>query len=1140
MQPQRFPTERSKVAFFISLLSGKALAWAQSLWDAAGPVVNAYAPFTAHFLEVFSAASGVLTTADQLLSLHQGDDTITDYSLCFRTLAASSGWNESALLGVYRQGLSPEIRQAMAVYDDKVGLEGFIQKSIGLSQRLAACSSTPPQPTPLLLTTPPGAQAAAGAEPMQISRATVGATRVEEATTATQVEIPEEYQAFKDVFCAKVATRLPLHWPWECCIDPLPGAKLPKGRVYPLSAPEHRAMEEYVQQALRQGFIAPSTSPAASSFFFVGKKDGGLCPCIDYRQLNSQIAFLPYPLPLVPAALEDLREARVFTKLDLRSAYNLVRIRKGDEWKTAFITPSGHYEYRVMPYGLSISPAVFQGFMNEVLRPYLQRFVMVYIDDILIYSRNLEEHHTHVRQVLGALRSHHLYLNLSKCEFHRPQTRFLGYVISFRGIQMDEGKVKAVWDWPIPETIKELQRFLGFANFYRRFIQGYSRIAAPLTSLLRGKARTLKWTPEAQEAFHELRRRFCDAPVLRHPDPRRPFVVEVDASSTGVGAALSQWSGSPPRLHPCAFYSHKLSVAEQNYDIGNRELLAIKLALEEWRHWLKGAELPLTVITDHKNLQYLREARRLNPRQARGLFSSPGPIVWEIDEEIRTASSQEPAPEGCPEGRVFVPTTCRWGLIQSVHGGLGTGHPGEKRTAQLVQARYWWPGMTRDINRFVQECASCAMAKVPRHLPVGKLMLLLIPQHPWSHLGIDFVTDLPRSEGNTCILVVVDRFSKGCHFIPLKGLPTALETAEALFHQVFRTFGLPEEIVLDRGPQFTFRVWKAFFRHLGVSVNLSSGYYPQSNSQAERKIQELSQYLRIYCSQDQGNWCRFLPWPEYAQNSLRQDTTGLTPFQCTLGFQPPLFPWSDEPSNVPAVDAWFRESNRVWESAHTQLRRALRNTRRHADARRLESTRFRPGDRVWLSTRDLRLKLPCRKLSPRFIGPFKVVQQINDVSYRLELPPRYRIHPTFHVSRLKPYVSPASRPPGDPAVPVQPEVVDQPEVYAGREVLDSRRRGGRLEYLVDWEGYGPEERSWVARQDVLDPALLEEFHAAHPCHLAPGAGLVAESGCPVSPLREGVVSGSTLRPRPHQPRLNGAARLITNALHLISINHTHI
>ncbi|MGL4646576.1 MAG: RNase H-like domain-containing protein, partial [Cetobacterium sp.] len=474
------------------------------------------------------------------------------------------------------------------------------------------------------------------------------------------------------------------------------------------------------------------------------------------------------------------------------------RIRKGDEWKTAFITPSGHYEYRVMPYGLSIAPAVFQGFMNEVLRPFLQRYIMVYIDDILIYSRNLEEHHHHVREVLGALRSQQLYLNLSKCEFHREEVQFLGYIISARGIQMNDRKVNAVRNWPVPGTIKELQRFLGFANFYRRFIQGYNQITAPLTSLLRGKARTLRWTKEAQGAFEELRQRFCSAPVLRHPDPWRPFVVEVDASSTGVGAALSQRSGTPPQLHPCAFFSHKLSAAEQNYDIGNSELLAIMLALDEWRHWLEGAEHPFTVVTDHKNLQYLWEARRLNARQARwALFFTRfqfhvtyragtlngkadalsrmfgpeeprhpdpilppsivvGPIVWDMDSEIHAASIQEPAPGGCPEGRVFVPTSCRGGLIQSVHEGPGTGHPGERRTVQLLQARYWWPRMAEEVTHYVQECSTCAMAKVPRHLPVGKLVPLPVPRRPWSHLGIDFLTDLPRSGGNTCILVAVD------------------------------------------------------------------------------------------------------------------------------------------------------------------------------------------------------------------------------------------------------------------------------------------------------------------------------------------------------------------------------------------------
>ncbi|KAL0155106.1 hypothetical protein M9458_049369, partial [Cirrhinus mrigala] len=428
-------------------------------------------------------------------------------------------------------------------------------------------------------------------------------------------EIPAEYRAYQDVFSKLAATQLPPHRPWDCTIDLLPGAQLPKGRIYPLSIPERQAMENYITEALNQGFIRPSTSLAASSFFFVGKKDGGLRPCIDYRHLNSQIIQQPYPLPLVPAALEELRGSQVFTKLDLQSAYNLVRIREGDEWKTAFITPTGHYEYLVMPYGLSVSPSVFQTFMNEVFREFLHRFVVVYIDDILIYSRNMAEHRQHVQQVLQKLRQHQLYLKLEKCEFHKSSVQFLGYINS-EGVLMDQGKVDAIQNWPQPDSIKALQRFLGFANFYRRFIKDYSSIIAPLTSLLRGKPRRLTWDPAAHEAFQHIKKLFSTAPLLHHPDPNLPFTVDADASTTGVGAVLSQAVGESSILHPCAF-SRKLSPAEQNYDVGNRELLAIKLALEEWRHWLEGAVHPFTIITDHKNLQYLRDAKRLNPRQAR-------------------------------------------------------------------------------------------------------------------------------------------------------------------------------------------------------------------------------------------------------------------------------------------------------------------------------------------------------------------------------------------------------------------------------------------------------------------------------------------------------------------------------------------
>ncbi len=530
------------------------------------------------------------------------------------------------------------------------------------------------------------------------------------------------------------------------------------------------------------------------------------------------------------------------------------------------------------------------------------------------------------------------------------------------------------------------------------------------------------------------------------------------------------------------------------------------------------------VIADHKNLQYPRDAKRLNPHEARwALFftrfnftityrpgnhnckadalsrlhspespSEPEPIIppalivspiqWDITENIRVATLTEPAPLGGPEGKTYVPTSQRQSLLGSVHEIPGSGHPGSRRTLSLLQARYWWPSMTRDVIRYVRSCSVCAMSKTPRHLPVGKLLPLPVPRRPWSHIGIDFVTDLPNSEGNTCVLVTMDRFSKACNFIPLKGLPTAFETAECLFNHIFRNVGLPEEIVSDRGPQFISHVWKAFFRLMGVTVSLSSGYHPQTNGQTERKIQELGRYLRSYCHDDQHSWSRFLPWAEYAQNSLCQDTTGLTPFQCVLGYQPQLFQWTGEPSEVPAVDYWFRASERVWDSAHVHLQRAVRRHKTFADTRRSNTPTYQPGGKVWLSTRDLRLRQPCRKLSPRYIGPFPIQRQINEVTYLLQLPPRYQIHPSFHVSLLKPF-SPSAPGPTKPETPPPPEILDQPSIYQVRDILDSWRRGGWMQYLIDWEGYGPEERSWVARDD--DPTLLTEFHRLHPDRPAP-------------------------------------------------------
>ncbi|KAL0152021.1 hypothetical protein M9458_052666 [Cirrhinus mrigala] len=864
-------------------------------------------------------------------------------------------------------------------------------------------------------------------------------------TTPLSSTIPTEYQDLLEAFITVKATELPPHRPGDCAIDLVPGAVPPRGRIFPLSQPESEAMEKYIKEELAKGFIRPSTSPASAGFFFVKKKDGGLRPCIDYRALNELTIKYRYPLPLVPPALEQLRTAGIYTKLDLRSAYNLIRIREGDEWKTAFSTTSGHYEYLVMPFGLANSPSYFQAFVNEVFRDMLNRWVIVYIDDILIFSNSYAEHIQHVRSVLQRLIEHQLYAKEEKCQFHQESIAFLGYIISPEGVAMDDTKVNAVRNWPRPKTLKELQRFLGFSNFYRRFIRNFSTVAAPLKSMIKKGDARLTWSPIAVQAFHDLRQRFTTAPILRHPDPRLPFLVE-------------------------------LSPAERNYDVGNRELLAIKLALQEWRHWLEGAQHPFIILTDHKNLEYLRSAKAdaLSRVQEPDHTIQPpetilpasvivAPVTWDIMTEITEGHAQDPPPADCPTHLTYVPLNLRTRVLSEVHATPSSGHPGIEATIQLLHNRFWWSSLRSDTIAFVKSCSVCNTSKTPRQLPAGLLQPLPVPKRPWSHIAVDFVTDLPSSHGYTTILSVVDRFSKGCRFIPLPKLPTAMETAEALCNSVFRFYGLPEDIVSDRGPQFTSRLWSSFFRLLGVNISLTSEYHTEANGQVDKTEPGVDPLPALLL--------RFLLWAEYAQNSIRKPSTNLTPFQCILGYQPPLFPWSGEPSDLPAVNSWFQQSEETWNRAHVHLQRAVRRTQTQADRRRRPNPPYEPGQWVWLSTRDLRLRLPCRKLSPRYVGPFKITRQITPVSFRLDLPSEYRISPTFHVSLLKP----AGRPGGE-------EILDEtaPQGPPPRSSTARRPTESTLSWTSDAGAVISSTWSWVPAEDILDPSLTSDFHSSHP------------------------------------------------------------
>ncbi|KAI2660458.1 Transposon Tf2-9 polyprotein [Labeo rohita] len=331
------------------------------------------------------------------------------------------------------------------------------------------------------------------------------------------------------------------------------------------------------------------------------------------------------------------------------------------------------------------------------------------------------------------------------------------------------------------------------------------------------------------------------------------------------------------------------------------------------------------------------------------------------------------------------------------------------------------------------------MSKPSRQLPAGLLQPPPIPQHPLSHIAIDFITDLPNSQANTSILTVIDRFSKSCRLIPLPKLPSAFETTEMLCNYVFRFYGLPKDIVSDRGPQFTSRVWSAFFGLLNINVSLTSDYHPQSNGQTERLNQELTRFLRTYCLNNQADWSRYLMWAEYAQNSLQKPDMGLTPFKCVLGYQPPR--------SQNGYDATKRLG-----TEHMSIYNEPWDVRRN-----------RPT--------AIAVQVPSTPLANGYGSPPETcASDFPARSSVLDLPANYRISSTFHVSLLK---------------PILPILVDGEEAYQVRDLLDSRCWGRVLHYLVDWEGYGPEEWSWVNAGDVLDPALKEAFHRTHPERPAP-------------------------------------------------------
>jgi len=409
---------------------------------------------------------------------------------------------------------------------------------------------------------------------------------------------------------------MPTRKVWDHAIDLKETFKPRKGRIYPLSKNEREEVQNFVEDQLRKGYIRPSKSPQTSPVFFVDKKDKSKQMIIDYRNLNNQTVKNNYPLLLITDLIDSMGSKQVFTKMDLWWGFNNIRIKEGDEWKGAFITHVGSFEPTVMFFGMTNSPAMFQAMMNEILRDMINEGkVAAFVDDVLVGTETEEGHDEIVEEVLRRLEENNLYIKPEECAWKVRKIGFLGVVIKPSGIEIEKEKVDGVLSWLEPRNVKDVRKFLGLTNYYRRFIKNFAQVARPMNVLMR-KDIKWQWEEEQQKAFDELKRVFTTRPVLAAPDLDKEFRVEADASNYTTSRVLSM-KGSDELWRPVAFISKSLSDTERNYEIHNKEMLAVVRCLKAWRHFLEGATMKFEIWTDHKNLEYFMKAQKLNRRQAR-------------------------------------------------------------------------------------------------------------------------------------------------------------------------------------------------------------------------------------------------------------------------------------------------------------------------------------------------------------------------------------------------------------------------------------------------------------------------------------------------------------------------------------------
>lgn len=825
-------------------------------------------------------------------------------------------------------------------------------------------------------------------------------------------------------------------------------------RPYRLSYSERELVRDMVSDMMTHGIIRESSSPYASPIVLVQKKSGEKRLCVDYRALNSRTKRDHYPLPRIEDLLDQLSGSCLFTSLDLASGYHQIPIAEQSREKTAFVTPDGQYEYTRMPFGLANAPAVFQRAIHKILSKSKAGYVIIYMDDILIPSKDFEEGLLRLEEVLDLLKQAGLTLKLEKCSFFQEQIEFLGFQIDGTGVRPGIQKVEAVAKFPEPRNQHEVRRFIGLASFFRRFVKGFAMIARPLTNLLRRDVQW-KWGTTETDAFETLKSCLITRPVLALYNHGAQTQVHTDASKFGVAGILLQRTGDDP-WRPVAYFSRQTTIEEMKLHSFELETLAVVSTLSKFRTYLIG--IKFTIVTDCNALRSTFTKRDLVPRISRWWIQflefdcdieyrpgermshvdalSRGPIEGECaetvhtldilsvsskdwiatvqssDEEVRRIKDILEDPETpkiadvykeykIKNGRVFrilgdgtlrwlVPCGVRWQILKANHDDVG--HFGFEKTLERVRSHFWFPKMRKFIKKYVGACLQCAHHKLPSGAKEGFLHPIPKIEIPFHTLHADHLGPFPRSKRrNAYILVIVDAYTKYVSLTPVKSTKTK-ETIKA-FRNLFSYFGSPTRIITDRGTSFTSKNFKSFVNSIGTKHILNSVATPRANGQVERYNRTILASLGSMAHGKGNNtWDELLPDVQLGINSTVHEITKKTPTELLFGRKVGNPAQGLLNGIVADIDEGTNSKtlDNIRSEASELIKKNQQIMKSRFDKRRKDSRKYKEGDLVRIARAVVTTPGQSKKLEAKCQGPYRIKRVLPNDRYLVEDTPLTR------------------------------------------------------------------------------------------------------------------------------------------------------